>query len=458
MHSTTFFTFLFACSSVLAGPAQRRATSLTCASEVWNKTAYQDLPEYSHLRARDDGNLWRPPKQPSKDPGNRVPVYWSIFSTNDTIEGGNIPDELIHKQMDVLNRDFQPVGLTFKLEKIKRTTNHRWFDWDSQRASELEFKATLSEIDDASALRIFLVRDGIAAFTLLPGNGNLPSQNLDGVIFTDGGLPGWPNHDSVGHLLTHEVGHWCGLPHTFDNSNTCVDGDQVTDTPVSKKPEHMQPDNCKKPTFSCGGSTPDPNDNYMNYVWDTCRKRFTPGQIERMRKELKLRGITLGAPTASTGTQTDPENTTSTGTQTDTGNTTSTGTQTDTRNTTSTGTQTDTGNTPYTGTRIDTGNTTSTGTQIDTGNTTSTGTQTNTTDTYGYKPAGNRTDTERPTGKSAESPKAQMLRDIIGRLQKTWEFRAAHPETLDSETTEKLRGTMVKLSELWNFMVAHNLF
>lgn len=85
--------------------------------------------------------------------------------------------------------------------------------------------------------------------------------------------------------LSHEVGHWCGLFHTFSNGfssyqdceaaqqeTSCTSqGDYVCDTePVSV-------------SYGCGPtSCGEPSTNMMGYYGGTCRTGYTIGQIERM--------------------------------------------------------------------------------------------------------------------------------------------------------------------------------
>ena len=83
--------------------------------------------------------------------------------------------------------------------------------------------------------------------------------------------------------ITHEMGHYCGLFHTF-NGGQCnsveadceTEGDRVCDTP---------------PTFinySCDSPTCETADytNHMDYTPNTCRDHFTTGQILRMHSIL----------------------------------------------------------------------------------------------------------------------------------------------------------------------------
>ncbi|KAL0958587.1 hypothetical protein HGRIS_013928 [Hohenbuehelia grisea] len=167
MHSTTLFSFLFACASALAGPAQMSMNSLNnCDAQSWDNATHHDMQDmsFSHLQSRNNGGLWRPPKLPAQDPGSRIKVHWNVLMRDSTLDGGNIPDSMIAEQMQILNKDFAPIGLSFELVETKRTTNARWFNTNSKdRQAELEYKASFGHIDDASVLKIWSIhRESIA--------------------------------------------------------------------------------------------------------------------------------------------------------------------------------------------------------------------------------------------------------------------------------------------------------
>ena len=81
-----------------------------------------------------------------------------------------------------------------------------------------------------------------------------------------------------GDTLTHEMGHYLGLLHTFSSSSgqCSVDSDdQVDDTPLESTPNYgcSERDTCKNDEGS------DPIWSFMDYTKDACMTRFSPGQV-----------------------------------------------------------------------------------------------------------------------------------------------------------------------------------
>ncbi|HEX2899212.1 MAG TPA: M43 family zinc metalloprotease [Bacteroidia bacterium] len=116
---------------------------------------------------------------------------------------------------------------------------------------------------------------------------NLPLfPNLDGVVIHADYL-GTSNPTYRGRTTTHEVGHWLGLFHTFQNgcqgatANTCAaQGDRVCDTPQAAEANFQCPN-----INSCTDSPIDNFDqieNYMDYADGVCQNMFTQGQKDRM--------------------------------------------------------------------------------------------------------------------------------------------------------------------------------
>ena len=108
---------------------------------------------------------------------------------------------------------------------------------------------------------------------------------------TEGNLKSWSN---LNRILTHEVGHYLGLFHTFHNTNTqsacdgelyCdTQGDQVCDTPPT-----MVNYSCTSPPDCTNAQI----ENYMDYTSQECKNTFTEGQTSRMRSVLLAQRLSL---------------------------------------------------------------------------------------------------------------------------------------------------------------------
>jgi hypothetical protein len=134
----------------------------------------------------------------------------------------------------------------------------------------------------------------------------------DGIVLHYATLPGGSQEPyNKGQTLTHEVGHWVGLYHTFQDG--CDGGDQVDDTPAEAEPSSGCPEGrntCPNrtgvdreqafpPLFTSelcfAHPVPFPAiHNYMDYSDDACLTEFTPGQIVRLKNQIStFRGITM---------------------------------------------------------------------------------------------------------------------------------------------------------------------
>ncbi len=177
-------------------------------------------------------------------------------------------------------------------------TVHRPFNSEGQFDYALDSTLkNLSRWDTRKYINIWVIRSmgTVGGYAYLPWE-NTITDYLDGIVM---------RHDASGNrgtsqffkTLAHEMGHYFGLMHPFDNGHprmrpeqdscggnspaTCRDsGDYVCDTPPSTRAFFDCVDR-----NTCTETPVDRNDNkenYMSYNDDRCRNMFTPGQIELM--------------------------------------------------------------------------------------------------------------------------------------------------------------------------------
>lgn len=214
-----------------------------------------------------------------------VPVVMHVISASDG--SGEISDERIDDQVDVLNRAYQgeyakgsegaDTGFRFELADVTRTENDTWFrDFGEQRD---EIRAELRR-GGPETLNIYTadLGSGLLGFSTFPQDyADAPDQ--DGVAIAHDTLPGGDREKfNEGHTGTHEVGHWLGLFHTFQNGCESP-GDYVDDTPY----EREAASGCPEGRDTCPEREgKDPVTNFMNYSDDACMTHFTKGQADRM--------------------------------------------------------------------------------------------------------------------------------------------------------------------------------
>lgn len=215
-------------------------------------------------------------------------LHFHVVYENTTLEGGYIPEQQIKDQIDVLNVDYGLTRIRWRHANTTRTKNSDWFNQVAPaNEHENNMKASL-RTGDAASLNVYSVgfRDGEAAGLL--GYSTFPWDYtnrtfLDGVVVLYSSLPGGTLAPyNKGRTLTHEVGHWLGLYHTFQGG--CMGpGDFVADTPAEDSPAY----GCPKKRDSCPGDPGfDPIHNFMDYSDDGCMREFTRGQISRLRGQI----------------------------------------------------------------------------------------------------------------------------------------------------------------------------
>ena len=198
---------------------------------------------------------------------------------------GNVTDKQIAAQMKVINDGY--AGLTaagaaatpfrFKLVDTDRTANDDWYSWSYYTdKDDAEAKSALHEGTKAT-LNIYIagLEDGLLGYATFP-QGPLAT---DGLVILNESMPGGKARPyNGGDTATHEIGHWLGLYHTFQNGCAGA-GDHVHDTPAQDDGVNIF--YCNESDDTCTAEGKDPVHNFMSYGDDKCLDRFTPGQSDR---------------------------------------------------------------------------------------------------------------------------------------------------------------------------------
>ncbi|MDY7096477.1 MAG: zinc metalloprotease [Acidobacteriota bacterium] len=197
---------------------------------------------------------------------------------------GNIPTSWINSQISVLNSAYAGTGFSFTLASIDRTQSNSWFTGCYNRSRERQMKQALN-ISPATTLNIYTCKPsgGILGWAYFP-NSYSESSYWHGTVLLYSTLPGGSAAPyNLGDTGTHEVGHYLGLYHTFQNGCSSP-GDSVSDTPYEASPAF----GCPVGRNTCSSAGLDPIYNFMDYTDDACMNQFTAGQTSRMQSMVAL--------------------------------------------------------------------------------------------------------------------------------------------------------------------------
>ncbi len=128
---------------------------------------------------------------------------------------------------------------------------------------------------------------GILGYTQMPGVG---TASKDGCVinYMAVGKTGATAPYNLGRTITHEVGHWLNLIHTWgDDYGYCYGTDYVADTPNEGNANYSNYPVSTVRTDSCSPNSPGFMwQNYMDYTDDAGMCLFTAGQVARMQATL----------------------------------------------------------------------------------------------------------------------------------------------------------------------------
>ncbi|KAK2596796.1 hypothetical protein QQS21_006125 [Conoideocrella luteorostrata] len=194
-----------------------------------------------------------------------------------------ISDDDFKNQISLLNKHYNPASISFKLLGLNRTVNKDW-------SSNLQHDTMMTQLHkgNESALNLYYVHtvdeagdySGLCHYPDSVGGTTGVSFKLGGCVVEYSNVPRKAIvHNFRGFTTIHEVGHWFGLPHTFEGDSCSGPGDGIADTPAQANATV----GCPARRDSCPDQLgDDPIHNFMDHSDEECQTEFTPGQFKVM--------------------------------------------------------------------------------------------------------------------------------------------------------------------------------
>ncbi|WP_235036733.1 zinc metalloprotease [Actinomadura sp. K4S16] len=210
-----------------------------------------------------------------------IPVYFHVIHAG---AKGNVSLAMIQRQIDTMNASYggrnggADTHVSFTLKAVSRTDNAAWFGDPERYEDTYKPKLHRGGKADLNLYSTYIGGD-LLGWSTFPWRYKSDPE-MDGVTIHYASMPGGSIHNfNKGFSATHEVGHWLGLYHTFQDGCS-GQGDRVSDTPAERDPTN----GCPAYKDTCPTPGDDPIHNYMDYSYDTCMNSFTAGQGARIHK------------------------------------------------------------------------------------------------------------------------------------------------------------------------------
>lgn len=209
-----------------------------------------------------------------------------VIIVTDSTNATNVAQADLIDMIDSLNSTFSPICLSFKICAIDTVFNYNYDEWH-QGEEEEAFRSLYAKMNVINLVLVSTIIDPGGAAGYAPLGNSMPlAPHYDMIVMEKTGI--------TENVLHHEMGHFFGLYHTFENmmgvelvdgSNCIVAGDLLCDTPADIDPAPI-------PTTACiwSGTNTDPNGDYytpmlgnlMSYHPGVCGMFVTNDQFNKV--------------------------------------------------------------------------------------------------------------------------------------------------------------------------------
>ena len=243
-----------------------------------------------------------------------IPIIFHIVYNS---PAENIAYSVIQDYVDILNEDFQllnsdavtahtaangftaadvelsfclalqdPAGNTLAEPGVERvSTTEVWYDSNGGEENKMKQASTggADAWPRADYINVWICDITNGATSGTAGYAYLPSNFIP--VYWDGIVLDYQLSAPSGRTLTHEMGHFLGLNHTWEGtgSGTCGDDDGLSDTPFTAGPFFNYSFGCPASISTCG-SIETQYENFMDY--SNCYSLFTQDQSNVMNATL----------------------------------------------------------------------------------------------------------------------------------------------------------------------------
>lgn len=303
---------------ISTGKSFAQETHFNCGSHTQMKKLYAENPgleeDYKKLVNRYTENRIVHGKSIT------VRVIPIVFHIVHEYGSENVSDQQIQDQMDILNEDYRKLNadtnvvvtpfdtiigdayIEFRLATLDPYGNctngiEHIYNHNTNQGDDY---SKLSQWDRDKYLNVWLTKTigsaGVAGYAYYPTGVTGTGFFRDGVIILNDYV-GSIGTSSPGHsrALTHEIGHYLGLAHTWGNDNdpgnasSCNQDDGIGDTPncIGMTSCQLSANSCPEPTTPGNYWQFDVIDNAQNYMdYSYCSVMFTKGQTNFMNNVL----------------------------------------------------------------------------------------------------------------------------------------------------------------------------